>query len=273
MPLEDVEGGWVCTQLDLGWPEVREVVNNRPDADGIDDSTRYFGSRAVSADIVAHAAPGVDVDAVAAQFGPYMTPAIRPELHYVLERPGNPERVLVLRAAGYSWPVDGTSRRSVHLAWVAADPIARDALEKTATAWAGSTTIGGRTYPLTFNRIYPPGGGAKVDAVLTNAGDVAVAPLLRIYGPITAPRVDVGAYALVFGPGFIIDAGRYVEVDCANHTATRDDGTPVISDLVWLSSAWPIIAPAPPSVVMALEGDTTSGVTQVQALWHDGYLS
>ena len=123
MPLEDKDAGYYCTELNLGYPEVRDVVNNRPDQHGVDDRTAYFGSRIVSANITAQQAP---VDAVAASFAPFMVPGVRPVLHYVLDRPGTPERAFTVRASGYSWPVTGSRRRDIQLQWVAADPVAVD---------------------------------------------------------------------------------------------------------------------------------------------------
>ncbi len=100
---------------------------------------------------------------------------------------------------------------------------------RTATAWAGSTSgAGGSVYNLTFNRVYGSGGGAlPTSAHLSTPGDVIAWPVLRIYGPITLPRVtftyDNGDApgAVVFVAPFIIDAGHFVEVDTA-----REDGVP-----------------------------------------------
>jgi hypothetical protein len=287
LPLEDEAGGWVCTTLDLGYPEVREVTNARPDQDGTDDRSRYFGSRGVSADIQTRAAWGVSVDDVASRFAPYMAPSARPTLHYVLDRPGAAERVLTLRGSGYSWPIEGGARRDIQLAWVAADPLPRDAVTKTVAAWSGSSSAPGRLYDLTYPRLYPPGGGGKVQAHLVSNGDVPVAPVIRIYGPITGPeaqvwhwrRVDMGEQAyffLRFAPSFIVAAGEYVEVDCQRHTATRngDPTASVVSSILWLSSAWPLIYPAASyEVRMQLSGDSTSGITQAVATWQDRYLT
>ena len=279
MPLEDEAAGYFCTELNLGYPEVRAVTSNRPDADGIDDRTAYFGSRVVSANITAQRDP---VDAVAASFAPFMVPSVRPVLHYVLDRPGTPERAFTVRASGYSWPVSGSKRRDIQLQWVAADPVAVDPTQRSATAWAGSTsTAGGRVYNLTFNRLYGAGGGSlPTVALLQTDGDVIVWPLLRIYGPITSPQVVV-AYPppapnglVKFVAPFIIDAGHFVEVDTEHKTAYRDGdrSLPVLGSIDWLATVWPYIAPGPGSE-MALLGDSTNGTTQVQATWQDRYLS
>ena len=188
LPLEDESSGYFCQSLDLGWPESREVVNNRPDADGIDDRTRLMGGRAVSADIFATAGAGAQVDAVASAFGPFMVPSARPVLHYVLDRPGATERTLTLRAAGYAWPIAGPFERDIQLQWVAADPIARDPVAQTVVAWAG-TGILGRVYNLVFPRVYPAGAGLPSTAQIVGHGDVPIQPYVRIFGPITNPRV------------------------------------------------------------------------------------
>ena len=101
LALEDTDAGYYCTELNLGYPDVREVVENRPaPLDGTVDRTALFGSRAVSANITGQSGHGMTADQIATLFAPWMLPAQRVQLHYVLDRPGQPER----RA-------DGTGRR------------------------------------------------------------------------------------------------------------------------------------------------------------------
>ena len=279
MPLEDKGAGYYCTELNLGYPEVRDVVSNRPDQHGVDDRTAYFGSRVVSANITAQRDP---VDAVAASFAPFMVPSVRPVLHYVLDRPGAPERAFTVRASGYSWPVTGSKRRDIQLQWVAADPVAVDPTQRSATAWAGSEVGGGRVYNLTFNRTYgAEGGSLPTAAVLTSPGDVIVWPLLRIYGPIAQPLVTFTYDAptppasVVFTAPFNVDAGRYVEVDTDEKTAYRDGdrSQPVLGSIDWLATVWPYIPARNAPATMTLTGEGTTGTTQVQATWQDGYLT
>ena len=279
MPLEDEAAGYYCTELNLGYPSVRDSMTNRPDADGVDDRTAYFGERVVSANITATQPP---VDAVAASFAPFMDVKQRPTLHYVLERPGNPERMFTVRASGYSWPITGSKRREIQLQWVAADATALDPALRSATAWAGSSSPGGgRVYNLTFNRTYGAEGGAlPTSAVLSSPGDVIVWPVLRIYGPITLPLVtftyDDGAppASVVFLAPFAIDAGRFVEVDTAHKTAYRDGdrAQPVLGSIDWLATVWPYVPAHGATATMTLSGENTTGTTQVQATWQDRYL-
>ena len=282
MDLENVEGGWACTMLDLGWPEVRSVMNNRPDADGVDDRTRYFGSRAVTADIVT-TGYAVSVDEIASQFGRFMSPKIRPELHYVLDRPGTPERVLRVRGDAYGWPIVGGTKRDIHLSFIAADPIARSVDEEIATAWAGSDVPGGgRTYDLTYDRKYAgEAGGAKIDAYPVVEGDVTVQPVFRIYGPVTAPRIEVWhTYegqevthnAFAFRESFTVPAGEFVEIDSEHHTCTFN-GASVLGAVQWMVSNWLEFTPEPFGNQMSLFGSSTSYLTQVQATWQEGWLA
>ena len=280
MPLEDTALGYYCTELDLGYPTVRDNMANRPDRHGVDDRTAYFAERAVSANITAQEHP---VDAIAASFAPFMVPSERPVLHYVLDRPGAAERTMTLRAANSAWPVSGAPRRDIQLQWVAADPIARDPVLRSATAWAGSSgPSGGRVYNLTFNRYYGAEGGSfPTTATLRTDGDVPAWPLLRIYGPITQPLVTFSYDApaapasVVFTVPFRIDAGHHVEIDTERKTAYRDGdrAQPVLGSIDWLATVWPYIPARGAPATMTLAGEGTTYTTQVQATWNDGYLT
>jgi len=284
IPLEDDGLGYACTELDLGYPEVRDVVDNRPDRDGVDDRTKLAGSRGMSADIRAYGGT-MTVDEIGASFAPYMIPNARPELHYVLDRPGTPERAAVVRAADYAWKISGSKNREIHLAWVASEPFVRDPAQKVATALAGASVIPGRTYPLVHNRIYPPGGGSPSTGEIRSAGDVVVRPLLRIWGPITNPVVSIQSTTgadpsgppstIAFVTGFIVDAGSWVDVDTEAKTAflQGDPAQSVMAQVDWSTSVWPILPTLPYFSWLTITGDSTSSTSQVQALWYDQFLT
>jgi hypothetical protein len=278
LPLEDESAGYFCTELDLGFPSVREVTTNKPDMDGADDRTRLMGSRAVTANITALLGAGAQVDAVASSFGKYLVPSARPVLHYILDRPGTPERMITLRAAGYDWPISGPYERDLQLSWVAPDPLVRDPVGQTKTAWSGSATAPGRIYNLTFDRIYPPGSGAPSTVELSTPGDVGARPKVDIYGPITKPQLVFqrgpgGAYSyFTFQASFIVNAGQWVEIDSERHTVMMG-GQSVLSSVDWSQSVWPYVPPEPQIVIMSLSGSSTSGNTQAVASWNDGYLT
>jgi hypothetical protein len=281
-PLEDVAAGYVCAQLDLGYPAVRDVTANRPDQNGIDDRTAFFGSRAISAEVRATGGTMLP-DEVATYFAPLMVPSARPELHYVLDRPGTPERMTTVRAATYGWPITGAPTRTVHLGWVASDPVMRDVVDRRAIAWAAwGVGGGGRAYDLTFAREYHHESRDTIPGVIAPAGDVGVRPLIRVYGPIVDPVVtfrhpsDTEEFAwLRFVPGFELTAGEWVDIDLDAKTVTADSIVSAATLFDWQTSAWPAIPPAPPATTFTLTGQylSTAVATQAQATWRDGWLS
>lgn len=283
LELEDDGAGYYCTTLDLGWPEVREVTDARPDRDGTSDRSRLMGSRAVSANIRGTPTGTLTLDEIAALFSGWMVPSARPQLHYVLDRPGTPERFLTLRAAGYSWPISGERKREIQLSWVAPDPVLRDPTVRLEVAYAGPSVTGGRTYPLTFPRTYGAGGGAPSTAVLSSPGDVPIRPRFDIYGPITDPvlTLDVAdgggapleSFAFDFVAGFRIDAGERVTIDADAKTVVDTNGAPLSSQLDWAATSWPVLPVAPAATTMAITGDSTTAITQAQATWTDGFLA
>ena len=247
----------------------------------------YVGSRVVSADITTLRGAGARVDAVASSFAPYMVPSARPVLHYILDRPGAAERTLTLRASGYQWPIVGPDQRDIQLQFVAADPIPRDANQQTATAWSGSSTTQGRTYNLVPNRIYPPGGSSGSNAYIYSYGDVPIHPRLLIYGPVTNPGVTFYIYRAATGPpdsipsrvlftgGLIVSAGHFIDVDTARKTAYMDSdpNQSVLPYVDWTNTRWPQLPVVPGYSLMGMSGTSTSGITQTQCTWRDGFLT
>jgi hypothetical protein len=171
--------------------------------------------------------------------------------------------------------------RDIQLQWKAADPIARDPTVRTVTAAAGAAGGTGRTYPLLYMRTYPTGGGTPSTAVISTPGDVAVRPLLNIYGPVNGPVVtftpdDGSAVSKVaFVAAFRIDQGHYVQVDTVNKTAVLDGpgGASELAWLDWFNTSWPVLPIHPATTAMGMAGSSTTNVTQAQATWQDGYLT
>jgi hypothetical protein len=259
--LDNPAGGWMCQSLDLGTPIMRTVMNNNPDGDGIIDRTQYMGARTVTAAITALTGAGAtSIDAVAASFAPYMVPSQRPVLHYVLDRPGAPERTLTLRPDAYDWPIVGAAQRDIALQWIAPNPISYDPTQQSLIV----TTTTNQT--------------------LHSPGDVPVRPLLAITGPITTAKIDLKAFPtgsgsffdfkVFFKSGFVIPAGQVVTVDCAAHTATITAGGSgsVLNQIDWtISVMWPVLPVNPGASVISMTGSATDVPTQCAVLWNDGY--
>jgi hypothetical protein len=167
----------------------------------------------------------------------------------------------------------------VQLQWVAADPAAYDPNQQSSSSWAGAQTSAGRTYPLTFDRVYPAGGMPPTTGTFFSPGDLPVRPLLRIYGPAVAPTVTFtipGAtqQRVMFTAGVTIDAGHWIDVDADRRTAYWDSDVsrPAVAALNWSSTTW-LYLPARTSITFNMTAGGTNQVSQAMLLWRDGYLS
>jgi len=283
--LDDFDTGYACMELNIGYPEVRAVVDNNPDRDGVNDRTSLVGARVVTATIQAWPGGTITIDDIARLFGPYTYPGVRPELHWTLNTADHAERMLTLRAADFSSPMPAPITREIQLGWVAPDPVCYDPNAQSATAWSGTGgTYPGRTYNLTFPRVYPPGtGGAPIPATIVVVGDVAVLPTIVIWGPVTGPVVTLTkqlarndtvqqTITFAFNTTVNIPAGGQITINAANRTVTDNSGNSLIAQVDWTGSTWPALAPGD-TWVMTLTGGTTSGVTQAVATWREGYLT
>jgi hypothetical protein len=283
--LDDVDGGWQCVSLDLGYPDVRAVTDPIPGMHGVIDRTQFFGGRVITASLTSWDGGRVPLDQITAQFGPFLDVGARPELHYTTK--GNPtERVLTLRASAWSAPMlqpnYGASGlgNEFQLSFVAADPIPRSAATSLATAWAGSSTLTGRLYSWKPPRLYVSLGGSPANGTLISHGSLMFRPLLRIYGPITAPVVkfvtqnSAQTFIVAALNTSRIDAGNYVEIDTGMKTAflNGQHTQPWLSKLDWTQMNWPVLPVSPDQTVMSLTGNNTTGASQVQATWQDRFF-
>lgn len=283
LPLVDADTGYACTELDLGYPTPREVTNNRPDADGVDDTTKYAGSRAVTANITAVRGTKT-VDEINAMFSPYLVVSSRPELHYFLDSsdPDGPsERVLTLRPSNLSAPLSTPDSLTMQLSWTAPDPVAYGTVLQTVAAWANSTTVvGGRSYPLVYPRTYAPVQGTGVIGTMAPAGDLPILPTVRMFGPGGDPKLTVTGPSgpnLVLALATRLDPGDYVTVDVKARTAVLyTAATGADSDAMglidWDATAW-LAVPAGVNSTVEYEAGSAGASTQAVVTWFDGYLT
>ena len=213
-------------------------------------------------------------------FGPFVSLAARPDLHYVLDRPGAPERIIAgLRVANYSAPIEGAYRTRLAIAMGCARPV---------RPRCGATLghlVGGywHTRPCVQPCAEPcvPGWrGPPSTGLISSDGDVPVKPYVRIFGPITNPRVTFDTNGppsahSELGLDVRIDAGHFVGIDTVAHHAYLDDDVTqsVLPALAWPTLTWPVLPPLPDATTFALTGTGTTSASQAVASWYDGYLT
>ena len=156
--------------------------------------------------------------------------------------------------------------------------------EHVAESKAGLAIPDGRTYPLTFDRVYPLSGGNSTAGIISTVGDVPAQPFLRVFGPITQPQINVdvtladgstSAQRIWFRPTFRIESHEYVDIDTVHRTAYVMGNVlrPALRYLEWTNVRWPAVPPAPAVGRLSLVGFSTSESTLVRATWRDGYLT
>jgi hypothetical protein len=273
--LSDQQGFRVGT-LDLGYPDVRDDADLRPDQHGTIDYTRLFGARAVTIAGFLVPSPAGSRQLAWHALAPFLDPGARVTLTYRVDADAV-VKTMTLRPAQASATFDNPTVSPAQVGFKAADPLAYDANVQTAITWITAPGGAGRAYPLTFNRVYPPGGTAATYA--TNHGELTAYPLLRIYGPVGGPSVAeiIGAnpaIQLSFPSSFIVNAGDRVDIDCRRRTALLN-GNPaqnVFGSLVFnQAGVWPSL---PPGVLTnwTMGGSGYSNQTQTVITWADAYL-
>lgn len=267
LDLMDPVNGFFIAQVDLGFPNVREVSTNRPDADGVIDETRWVGPRVVS---VTGKVQGDTVLSRSARLGllaPFLDPSVRPVLVYAIDG-DQPARQLTLRGSDWSTPLDDPWVSDFHVAWKTADSswAASDQLHTVSVP--ASIVAQGRTYTWTPPRHYPA--GSQITAPAVNTGNRPTRPVFRVDGPITGP-VIYGGGTISFLPAFAVPAGRYVSIDCGTRTVLLDGLYNVFGQVDFLNTTWPVFLPGVQNNIQ-LQGSATGPSTLLTCTWRDAWF-
>lgn len=212
--------------MQIGSPEVREVTRYRSLADGNFDDTRYVGARAITLAIRFKDAllggcsedgePNPSMQTLIDLLTPYMSPRRRPTLTWQL--PGSDQvRAAVVRGVNWGYTVDGPKAQAIAPQWVvpSGEVLAGGPDAQHCEAIRPSVDVeAGRTYDLTFDRVYPPSdpiGGRTI----VNPGTAPTHWVLTIYGPVTNPSFTIngvlfstsrlGGVTLVAGQTLVIN--------------------------------------------------------------------
>lgn len=209
------------TNLTISSPDVRESVNARVSGDGINDRTRWHGSRSVSLSARVAGNPAAKVDALSR----FLHPSRRPYL-VMTDTDWNPvSRRMQLRVSDWDMQsLTNTSSwfRDIQLQWTAPAGVweSFETLGFNIPVSAGST---GRIYPETFPKVYEVTGSPGL-VQFTNPGNGLSEWIARLYGPCNGPRLtdDITGETLAFFESLSLPAGQYVELSSADLTASAN---------------------------------------------------
>jgi hypothetical protein len=207
------------TEVDWGFPEVRETSDPRPEAHGVFDNTQWFGARVIS--VTGKVA--IDWDhtggraALADALNPFLRPGARPFL-YRQRDDGRVVRIAV-RADQFSNP-EVANVEDFALSWKSPTGIFESGQAASAVL-VPEVAVLGRRYNLVFNRVYPEGWGTMMQ--VTNEGALPTSWSAKIYGPCTGPEIqNVTLGQQVSLDRLSLGLGEFVEVDSRDHTVLAD---------------------------------------------------
>lgn len=128
------------------------------------------------------------------------------------------------------------------------------------------SSVGGFTSPFTGPIVE---GASSPVAPVTNQGDAETEPIVRIYGPIRAPRiVNLTAGLQVSMPGLQVVAGDYVQIDMSSPVSVLLNGSILASRYSYVDTSvsdfWPLVAGDNDIALYGTEYD--SGVTRAEIL-------
>ena len=269
LDIDDHDRYWT-ESLSMPIPAVREITTNRTEADGAYDQTRFVGPRAVVASVLC-LADDDGLQPVVDRMRAYLHPSRRFAL--VWECIGGGRRRLVVRVASHDVTYENPDHVVTTLGLVAPGGlIESDELHSVIIPATTSLQAEGRRYDLTFDRVYPAGGGAAGVAVV-NAGSAPVFGwVARMYGPCTDPALEnlTTGQSLVFG-GYV-ERGYFIELDAAHRTALLN-GDPTLSVYDRLdiaeSSWWPLLPGT--NMIRFRPFDAQEGA-QAEIEWRDTWL-
>ncbi|MET0578772.1 MAG: hypothetical protein ABW122_08940 [Ilumatobacteraceae bacterium] len=212
---------YVVTSMQVGSPDVREVTRNRVLADGTLDDTRYLGSRAITLsirfnDLATCGTEARDMQHLIDALTPFMSPRRRPTLTWQLPN-STGLRAAIVRGVNWGWAVQGPKAQGIAPQWVvpsgeilAGGPDA----QRCETIKPSTDTEQGRTYDLTFDRVYPASSPIGSRSV-TNPGTGLAHWVLTIYGPVVNPIFTIhgvpfetdrlGGVSLVAGQTLVVN--------------------------------------------------------------------
>tara|TARA_R110000823_G_scaffold1464_2_gene5717 strand:+ start:527 stop:1411 length:885 start_codon:yes stop_codon:yes gene_type:complete len=263
--------GYIVTGWEIGFPGARPVVRNRALSDGTIDSTRFIGSRAVSMAItldVTKQDPQISIDNLTA----YMSPRLRPRLNWTI--PGSTqERSLLVRGESAPVSIQRPQANTITASFIGVRGVLESPDESTLLITPGSDVEAGRTYDLTFDRVYPA--GAPIGSrIAVNYGNEATDWSATIFGPAVNPTLTINGVDMSFDRdgGQSLSAGETLTINTRTKTIyLNNDPTASRYDKINFTDwSWEQVRFVPGQNIVQYEEPTLQG--SCQFTWRSAWL-
>jgi Siphovirus-type tail component, C-terminal domain len=274
--------GFVPSNFNGGWPEVREVTDKRPSQNGTFDFTTSFGARAVSLEV--SLAPELRDDGASVtdhdledQLRKWMLPDVRCYLYIRFDSRDEYRRIR-LRAANVSSALSFVRHRDfrkVSMSWKGVDGVFEGADLSSEELQPSTTVELGRTYDQAYDKSYAASAVIGVKPI-NNLGTAPTFPVITVYGPLTQARIEnqttgkklefLSSYSLVAGEYLVIDFKEgtvYLNGDVTNSRYDKIDFASGISE--W----WSLI---PGVNLIRFYPLTTSAPAKAVIEWRSNYI-
>jgi hypothetical protein len=267
--------GLAISAKDLGAPTVREVVNENPGQDGVEDDTLYFGQRVINITGRAFNLPTQSRSKAWDLMQPFLDPKVRATLTYQMDDDMDPRQLTNLRIAQWSKAASSPTAFAFQVQWKG-DPVALDQNQDSISITSAFSSTIGRVYNRTYDMTYPTGPGGSGIGRATSNGTYSTWPIYRIYGPCTNPVIsildnDTGVVDSLIRVLITINPTDYIEVNTQARTVMLNGMSNRYSFLDFPNSSW---QPMEPGLNTFLYAATAGGGTSYCViLWNDAFLA
>lgn len=263
------DGGLLICEEVTGFdsPNVRENLEDLPEADGASVGDFFYGSRPVTFSGVLTGAPDqrnlAAVQLQAATRGLRGNVTIRSQATGLpaMEAYGRVQNLRLTRREGIA--------KSFQIGMVCADPRIYSQTLNT-VAETGVAATGGAPFPLAFPINFGGGSGATVTASITNAGNFSSPILLRVSGPIDGPYVrNATTNKTIYIDNVSLITGEYLDIDTAARTVVKSDATNLYSKVRIPASEWWYLQPG--TNVLELRATSAPSTSTLTSWWRDAW--
>lgn len=269
--------GYVPQELNLGFPDIRDVTQKKPSANGTYDYTRHFGAAAVQVKLAlestAMPVPLSDRK-LEDQLRHWLNPQRRTNLVW-RQRGEDDWRKTLIRASDGNRTINLARTQFGVLSMVFRAPKGySESYEQFTKNLPFNGTEAGRTYDLTFDRVYPASGTIGVVDV-ENLGNTDSYPVLRLYGPATEFRVEniTTGMQLKFKTTFALLTGQFIEINLEEGTVLMgaDISNDRYNEIDVATSDWWVLAEGV-NQIRAVAATYTAPEAHGEIFWRHTYI-
>jgi hypothetical protein len=219
-------------------PQIRQNIEDLPEADGAVAGDFFFGHRSVTL-------RGKIVSPTAAernQLALNMQRTIRGLRGDVTLR-SQPSGQPAMQATGRleAFRLTGGYVKEFLISFVCPDPriYAQSLSQETVT---GSTASVGAAFPWSFPVNFGGGTGAALTVTASNEGNIDTPAIIRVWGPLNNPQIhNIATGEIIYLDAVSLGSGQWIEVDTGAKTAVRHDGTNAYNNVRFPGSWWKLV--------------------------------